>query len=202
MRSQLCLAIALACMGPAAHAQLVQTLPDIDHLAAEPGAQVTRNKVGEVETVELQRAGVMIRSTRQGGKVQVTEEDRSGHGAVLCIWSIYIELRSSLDVCFQGKYPGLRVDLDGAIGAMNGFIAANSLAPLSAEAVGTAVTAHEAAAQAAAANTAPGRLPRMCDSPDLGQMAAMMARASHDDMQKTVTDLLSVPRPPVMNPCL
>ena len=191
----------LVLLGSAAHAQLVQVYPDIDRLAAEPGAQVTRNKDGRVESVTLERAGVVISSTRQGDTTQITGEDKSGHGAVLCNWAIYIEVRNSLDICFQDKYPRLHEELDSAIGSINSFIAANSLVPMSEEAGVSAVAARDAAVRADAANTASGRPPRPC-SPDIGQMAAAMAHVSHDDFQKAVTNLLSVPRPPVMSPCL
>jgi hypothetical protein len=81
-----------------------------------------------------QRQGTELNSVKRtiGDSVpqsQVIEEDTSGHGAVLCAWRVYINLRAGLNLCFPSEYPELREDLDSAIGSMNRFIAANRKPP-------------------------------------------------------------------------
>lgn len=174
----------------------------IERLAAEPGAVITRDKQGVVDSVQLERNGVSIRSVRQGSEVAVVGIDHSGHGAVLCVWSLYIDLRSSLDTCFPGQYRELRDDLDAAIAAMNLFIATNSLAPTSKEALEAAITEREEKARAAVSSLNAKELAQTCASPDLHQMVTRLAGRSRNDRQKTIAELLSVPRPPVSNPCL
>ena len=202
MRTCLSAAATFALLCSAALGQSIQTLPDIDRLAAEPGAEVVRDTNGAVAAVTLQRNGVSIRSTRQSGQVRTVGVDQSGHGAVLCLWRIYIQARSSLDLCLPNQYPELRREMDGTIGRINNFIAANSLVPISAQAVAAAIAAQDAAIKTQLQAMGPGGLAKVCAAPAATQLATALAHQSQAERQRFVADLVSVPRPPVMNPCM
>lgn len=199
MRILLQLGIVLVLLCSTARAQTLQVIPDIDHLAAEPGAEVTRSTDGTVQAVTLRRNGVAIQSSRQRGTVGV---DESGHGAVMCTWAIYVQIKTSVDLCGSAQAPQLGSELDEAIAKLNDFIAANSLVPTTVQAVAAAVTAEENKAKAAVAKLGEGGFAKTCSNPDIKQMISATARMSHAEWQKTVSDLISIPRPPVMNPCL
>jgi hypothetical protein len=175
---------------------------DFDKLATVPGTTVTHSKRGSEDFTELQRGGVSIQVTREGSKMQSLGVDHSGHGAVLCIWQIYIALRAELDTCFAGKYPELRDDLGTSINAMNKFIAQNSLLPTSEKEVESSALAQDIKLRSPAANMSPKRLAEVCQSGDLARMVLEEAKTTHAQRLKQLDDLLSVPRPPVMNPCL
>ncbi len=195
------LASALLCA--AAHAQALDPAPDLTQLATMPGAEVTRDANGVVQAVTLNRSGVVITSVRQGDGSQTTGVDNSGHGAVLCLLSIYIETRTTLDVCFPDQYADLHRELDGAIGKTLNFVVANSLAPVAMPALQAGIAARETMAKTQAAKLGPERVAAACAKPNgAGQMVTAMSQQSAADWQKSVADLLSVPRPPVMNPCL
>lgn len=198
IRRCLCLAVAAFLFSSAAYGQGVQLYPDVEQLAAQPDAHVTRNADGTVATVQLRRNGVVIDATRQDDRVRVLGSDRSGHGAVLCAWSIYIEVKTGLNMCFPGKHPELTKRLDSTIDAINGFIVSNSLVPTSREALASAIAAREAAKR----EKTSGQLSQMCNSSFLGRAISRMAQTSENDWQTSVNKLLAVPRPPVMNPCL
>ena len=130
----------------------------------------------------------------------------SGRAGVLCIWKLYIGFRQRLNVCFRGLYPEFREDLDYAIGAMNDFITANSLFPTSKQEVEAAVAELEARGQKqfdeGRAQMGPEELQSKCSASAFGQGIVTMAQMTREERRRQIAELLSVPRPPVMNPCI
>jgi hypothetical protein len=186
---------------------IAQTQPapaslDFDKLAAQPGTKITHLKRGDEDVTELQRGGVYVQVTRRGDKIQTFGDDESGHGAVLCAWQVYIALRAELDTCFPGKYPELRDDISTSIGAMNKFIAKNSLVPTSQKEVEASALAQDMKLRLPITKMPLDQLAEVCQSGSLGKMVIQAAKGTHTQRQKSIDELLSIPRPPVLNPCL
>src|SRR5581483_3418387 len=102
-------------------------------LAQQPGSEVSRRAQDGREIVEIRRGGVVI--TEADGRL-VSAVDRSGHGAVLCAWRVYVDTIAALDVCEPAGHPELRQDLREAIDKMADFIVANSATPVTKEELG------------------------------------------------------------------
>ena len=131
---------------------------------------------------------------------QAPDVDQSGHGAVLCSWAIAIEVAVGLDACFPGDYGELRADNDAAVTAMNQFIARNDSPPLTLEQIQAATDrAGEQLRAGLTALTADQRAQR-CHS--IGAFIKQMAAMGHAGRQRSLDDLLSVPRKPLRQPCL
>jgi hypothetical protein len=129
------------------------------------------------------------------------EIDSSGHGAVLCTWEIYVTVRNAIDLCFPSEFRALRSDVSEGIEAMNRFIVANSPTPV------TLATLDRAIAERMARDRR--YLPAGEKAADIRYCKNMrqeflepFAKQSHDEFQRSMADLLSVPRIPVLNPCL
>jgi len=116
--------------------------------------------------------------------------DHSGHGAVMCAWGVYVDVRSKLEKCSSS--PGdeeFKEKLDNAIDKINNFIVANSLSK---------ITKSELEDQIKK-NTE--HLPYGCMGyPD--SITNKLRSMPVEKFKSSLDDLLSVPRPPVMEPCL
>jgi hypothetical protein len=131
-----------------------------------------------------------------GGPEGTVGIDHSGHGAVLCAWNIYVGLAAVLDVCFPDEEPELREDLHRGIEAMKEFIVTNSLQPVSKADLEAQVA--RALAQARELSTK-GQCSALKSEDTVLHAIQSLPR---EQRRASVADLLSVPRPPVMNPCL
>lgn len=163
---------------------------NFEAIVAQPGAQTTTNinKDGSEDTVVKLPSGVVFRSVRRNGKTQTVGADHSGHGAVLCSWEIYVTLAAALEICPEYRNESLKTSLTSAVDKINDFIVANSMAPVSkAELEKSAISKREG---------------RLCQSRGVAAMLKSAGSVPHDELMSGVADLLSVPRPPVMNPCL
>jgi hypothetical protein len=120
--------------------------------------------------------------------------DNTKSGAVLCVWAIYLETQAATKACGSRRRP---VDdaIDRAILDIDDFIIANSsLHPTRA-----ALNDFKRRAAEASASELRGRdLQKFCDGPDLEGFRS----SSPEQVAASVRSLLSVPREPVMNPCL
>jgi hypothetical protein len=186
------LALSLAAI-VASYAQVRGQGVNLDAVAAQPGAQTTTtvNEDGsEVTEVKLPN-GVTFHQERRNGNTQTFANDASGHGAVLCNWGIYVALEAALEICPVYRNEPLKADLADAIDRINDFIVANSLSP---------VTKSELEKRAVSMT---GDVSQLCrpDGP-VAEMLKSFESMPRDKRMSSVADLLSVPRPPVMNPCL
>lgn len=131
-----------------------------------------------------------VETRRLGDKaVQV---DNSGKGAVLCIWSIYDAVRLVGRECHAGQDAAFQAELEQSIARIDDFIIANSKHPVSKEQLD--------------ARRAQGlRGLQMHGSICAGsaeQLYQMLRRGGPEALRAQTADLLSIPREPVMNPCL
>ena len=122
------------------------------------------------------------------------EFDKTGNGAVLCAWSVYLSVQAKTAACGLPRRPTDDA-MDEAIAAIDEFILANSsLHP-------TRPVLEEFKRRAAESDLAFVRkqgLEKACHSRDLEQFRSI----SPDRIKASVKNLLELPREPVMNPCL
>jgi hypothetical protein len=167
---------------------------DLAALAKQPGTEVIRRSEGGKKLVEIHRGGVVI--TQEHG-VTIAAVDHSGHGAVLCAWRVTVDALAALEVCQPGAHEELRQDLVEATDAIADFIVANSL---------TKVTKAELEAYIARRRTETeaqrNAAGKVCSPEFLAESLPKMEAVPHDARQAETADMLSVPRPPVMDPCL
>jgi hypothetical protein len=184
--------------------QANQWSPVYDALAERPDAKVTdgiNDKGEETRRIELS-SGVVFSLTRQGDKITAFSADRSGQGAVLCAWAIYVEVRAHIEACSPGEDPDFEARLDGAIDKINDFIVENSLEPVPKPQVMDAVEQRKLQVKKVMFGQSQEDQRKKCEAGEILSMIKSMKSTPHDAWNAGVTKLLSVKRPPVMNPCL
>lgn len=182
------LALALVLVAGAAHAQPL----DLDAIARQPGTEVIRNG----DKVEIKRAGVTVTIDKDGE----SSLDHSGK-AVLCYWNMAVNTKMIADLCYPGEFTELSNEMGERIAAMNDFIVANSLRPVTKAELEKKIA--ERFARAAAGIKAAGVPPsenKVCRRErehDLLPQNADLAKYREEFKQ-----VLAVPRPPAFNPCI
>lgn len=131
-----------------------------------------------------------VETRRLGDKtVQI---DNSGKGAVLCIWSIYDAVRLVGQECHPGQDAAFQAELEQSIARIDDFIIANSTHPVSKEQLEARRAQGLRLLQARGSICAGGA----------EQLYQMLRGSGPDALRAQTADLLSIPREPVMNPCL
>ncbi len=143
---------------------------------------------GETNGVEYLKSGNMVAGF-----------DRSGHGAVLCSWQINYSIMLGLKICDPDRHRQLQDDLAKSEDAINDFIVQNSPTPVTKEQLEKRISDAESKFRAELQKAGGAD---KCTLGDMGPMVMSMEQVSSRARLKGVADLLSVPRPPVMNPCL
>ena len=183
--SPLALAVACSVFASAAvgAAQLLPPLSDEPSPAVDPSV-VLPNDQSPIRTIE----------DSTGQKRQF---DSSGIG-VLCFWNLVLIAQAYPQRCGWSAVPADGV-LSDAIGQIEGFIVANSSTPVTLEQL--AVARQRLWDQSVALATEDGPL---CDiaSNDGAAIAWEWRKSEPNFLRKLVQGVLSIPREPVMNPCL
>lgn len=164
---------------------------DLEAIARQPGTEVVKRIENGAEVVEIRRGGVTV-EIRDGQQLGI---DTSNHGAVLCFWEIMVGTKAAADVCFPQEFTELSELLGDAIAAYDTFIVANSLTPVTK--ADLKARAEERASRLKAGSPACLNARRYF----LETYAEQMKTKSRTEMMQSFTASLSVPRPPVMNPC-
>lgn len=171
---------------------------DLDAIAAQPGTEVIRKPDG---LFEIRRGGVVIEAQRgRDGTIRYLGQDFSGHGAVMCAYNMYLWVKGVLDSCFPEAHEEWKAEVDTALGKIRAFIAKNNLQR-------TPQSEIDAAFQSKYSQLIQhlrafdDERQRMC-AVYKENMIRYMDGLKLDGFRAQITDLLSVPRPPVMNPCL
>jgi hypothetical protein len=120
------------------------------------------------------------------------EADKGG-GAVLCVWSLYLEIQAQTAICGLTRGPTDDA-IDAAIIAMDEFIIANSSQHPTPE----TLKAFKQRVMESERKLISQRKDQICTNKDLGYFRSI----SPDQIQSDMKALLAVPREPVMNPCL
>lgn len=197
MRAAVLLLLAAVFVVPAA-AQSPSDDALVRALDAEPDVAVTHGGDGSYSYTEWRRNGVFYRLEKQGVKQRLIGDDESGAGAVMCTWGIYGLLRDALADCPADRFPRLRADLDRDIAAMDRFIVANSVLPVTVAELRARAAAQRAQGEAA---RPPGE-PRVCAAGDVGALMESLDGQGPDGRRAAIDKLLATPRWPVLNPCL
>lgn len=186
----------------AAAGEITPPSPYFEALAAQPGAEVTRRTDGDAEIGEVRLGGVLLEEIRRGGQVRSLATDRSGHGAVLCAWHIQIAVRAALALCPHDGDRALQEDADRAVQDITDFILAND--PMRAPRTEWVARMEliESDLRTAATRTASGRNAERCPTDTVDDLVSALRRTTREQRRQAVAGLLSVPRPPVMAPCL
>jgi hypothetical protein len=129
------------------------------------------------------------RTQQQPGRA----EDDKGRGAVLCVWSLYLEIQAQTAICGLTRGPTDDA-IDAAIIAMDEFIIANSSQHPTPE----TLKAFKQRVMESERKLIDQRKDQICAGRDLGHFRSI----SPDQIQSGTKALLAVPREPVMNPCL
>jgi hypothetical protein len=122
------------------------------------------------------------------------KEDKSGAGAVLCVWSLYLSIQAQTAACALPRRP---VDdaIDQAVVDIDEFILANS----SLHPTRPMLEKFKRDAAEGEINSARRwRGPQFCKNQDLEGFRS----PSPEQVRSSVKALLAIPREPVMNPCL
>ncbi|MEA1652060.1 hypothetical protein UAJ10_23980 [Nitrospirillum sp. BR 11164] len=129
-------------------------------------------------------------------------EDRSGHGAVMCLRELYIGLREGLDLCRQDGDDALRRFMDEGLDQIDDFVVANSLTPITKDALRATEETRLKKQRDDAALRGQEAQAKICAGGDAQRMLGGLRSASLDKLRAELAAALSVPRPPVFNPCL
>ncbi|WP_040846500.1 hypothetical protein [Nitrospirillum viridazoti] len=156
------------------------------------------------ETREITYAGgVVARQWRDGsGRPQTVMEDRSGHGAVLCLREIYVAVREGLDICRRDGDEPLRRFMDESLDQIDDFVVANSLTPITKDALRATEETRLKKQRDDAALRGQEAQAKICGGGDAQRMLGGLRSASLDKLRAELAAALSVPRPPVSNPCM
>jgi hypothetical protein len=169
---------------------------DLDAIARQPGTEVIKSRAKDgAEIVTIKRAGVEI--TIQGDSE--ASVDTSGK-AVLCYWNLAVVAKIAADLCYPGEFPQLNKFLGEAINAMNAFIAANSLRPVTKAQLEKRIKERmeKAAAGIKQAGVPPAEN-KVCQRQREEDLIPL-----NDGLEKyreEFKQVLAVPRPPAFNPC-
>lgn len=166
---------------------------DLDAFGKQPGVDVSKRVIGDKEVTEYRKGGVVF----QKWPDRVLSVDQSGLGAVLCTWSIYVNVMLAARACFPDGRDEVKEDLAHAVDAMNDFIVANDPDPVTK----SNLEAFIAKRGADKFSRIPSYLVGTPQCP-LADMLAEIEKAPREQRRASIVKLLSVPRPPVMSPCL
>jgi len=169
---------------------------DLDAIAKQPGTEVIEGRAKDgAKIVTIKRAGVEI--TIQGDTE--TSVDTSGK-AVLCYWNLAVVAKIAADLCYPGEFPQLSKTLGEEIDAMNIFISANSLRPVTKAQLEKRIQERmeKAAAGIKTAGVPPAQN-KVCQHQREEDLIPL--NAGLEKYREEFKQVLVVPRPPAFNPC-
>jgi hypothetical protein len=166
---------------------------DIDAIAKQPGTEIIKRSDNGSEIIEIRRGGVV--ATVKNGQL-TSAYDLSGHGAIWCVWMIYVEMKVAIDRCFPGQFDELSDLLTDQIEAMNEFIVANSLTPVTKADQQKMYEAQVSRSHIRAGSNACHSIRRDF----IDQFEAQLRTDGYAALKRKFEQTLAVPRPPVMNP--
>lgn len=181
-----------------------------DQFVGKPGTVVTypapatasqRAEGVEFRNIRLEN-GITVHQTRKKGRVSSFPVDNSGHGAVMCVWFIYNSIKATLQTCQDEKYQGVIKRLEHAVSRINHFIVENSLTPTSLEQLEEQARRYGERQSSIKQTNKSGEVQKSCPDKGMAHFVNEMQNLSETAFNKRIDDLLSVPRPPVSNPCL
>jgi hypothetical protein len=125
------------------------------------------------------------------------------HGAVLCIWSIYVQLQDFGTICGFDPDTGLQPVLAESIIRMDKFITANS--DITQQQLDDKKKALLTSDRDRASKSDQDELRKVCAGEGEGGVPAVyrkLAATDPEHIRWEITKLLEIPRKPVMEPCI
>ena len=122
----------------------------------------------------------------------VARSDNTGKGAVMCLWGLLEAARLAGDTCVGGGDAAFRAELARSITDVDAFILKNS---------SVSVTPAQLEARRAAGAEQVRRAGPVCTGGAHAMYEALRTRGA-TALRASTADALSVPREPVLNPCL
>ena len=122
----------------------------------------------------------------------VLEVDVTGKGAVLCLWGLYEAVQAVAQGCHRGEDVALRAEVDRSVARTDQFILDNSN--------GQVTRADLAIRKAQGLAELTSQHP-LCGG-EAEKLYTAFRTAGPEALRRGTDDLLSVPRKPVMAPCL
>ena len=119
----------------------------------------------------------------------------TGKGAVLCVWLLYAQTQATVDVCGLPISATDTAIRDG-IGRIDRFIIRNSTEPVTQAQLRNSEAIFKN--QQITRIVQPGHFHGSCDGKDI----APFRQGNPEQVEKSIDALLSIPREPLMNPCL
>ena len=165
-----------------------------DKVIDQPGVNVkiTEDKKGNAIREITLPHNVIITEERRGDHISTLEVDGSGNGAVICGWELYTAVRRDIEKCPSNQYGQMKQKLDGYIDRINAFIVANSIDPVTQSQLDEQVRKRIVSAKKCNAS---GTFNKALQS---NEKRELFIKTLDDAVNK----MLSVPRLPVLNPCL
>jgi len=159
---------------------------------------LTNDKGEEIRHFTLP-GGVYIEEIRDGDDYRVWAEDTSGLGAVQCAWEIYASLHFYATKCEAQTGPELAAILGGAVERIEEFMRQNALVPMSKDEFDREKAEWLEYQEDQFSQQEPEQA---CQLGPLLHTADLIATRGENEFNASIDKLLSVPRLPVMNPCL
>jgi hypothetical protein len=150
--------------------------------------QVRSDSGSGVDRSESTLNGIM---TKRDG-TNLVKIDQSGKGAVLCALGIFELVRAVGSKCHKGQDSEFQNEIDRSINRIDQFIITNSVTP---------ITQDEIVAKRAAGDHILYSHPGICVG-DVARLYDSMRDGGAEGVRARTSDLLSIPREPVTNPCL
>lgn len=160
-----------------------------EKLAARPDVEIVMHD--GLRSVRF-ASGVVAMEAKNGGVAWV---DETGLGAVQCAWRMYSHIRLQSEQCYDDSRVNLKTALKDAVDRIEVFIVENSLTPVTKLDL-------EAAAFEAFNKVKYRSKDEMCSDGFAPHLLPNQDDEFILNLTQGVDELLSVPRPPVMNPCL
>ncbi|MEM1163579.1 MAG: hypothetical protein AAGJ28_21820 [Pseudomonadota bacterium] len=204
---RLALGIALVLLALLSHPQPAKTTPiwgtELDALVGQEGVTITYND----SDPERQSRGfslpgdVWIFEIKEPTRTYSISEDRSGKGAVICLYWIYTGIRDVIDACSDIDSE-LAEALDDANARIENFVLENSLLPVTDAQIMQGRAALKRRHFQSVGATETKRV--QCLGTESGRSFAQMLThyGSEAELKAEVDKLLSIPRHPVNGPCL
>ena len=142
---------------------------------------------------------VIINERRRGEEYEVTSLDRSGLGAVRCAWEIYATLEYLARRCEATFEPRFVLALRDSVDQIEDFMRENSMTPVSDEQFKTFRESWEQQQEKWYPHSEDEDI---CKYDPLLHMAYQFSAKGEAKFRDSIDELLSVPRLPVMNPCI
>lgn len=173
-----------------------------DKYLDQPGTVVDPGSKSNQRSIRL-KSGVVINQVRNGNHVSSTAIDDSGYGAVGCAWIIYVSIKAELVTCKNNNDADVVAELDRAIGKINDFIVKNSVPPITKTQLEEQILRQVKEIEKNKAQIIEDTGAKQeCPNRNVAQFVDNFRQRPRDEFRQSIDKMLSVPRPPVSNPCL